>query len=57
VTVTVTLTKDLNVKGADFTAKRGLAVRNISLVTDKAKHIEGKINGQKSVILTNVVKK
>ena len=28
---TVTLIKDLDVKGAKFTAKRGTAVRNISL--------------------------
>ena len=30
----VTLIKDLNVKGANFTAKRGTPVRNISLVQD-----------------------
>ncbi len=54
---TVTLTKDLNVKGANFTAKRGTAVRNISLVADNTEHIEGKINGQKIVILTKFVKK
>lgn len=54
---TVTLTKDLNVKGANFTAKRGSAVRNILLVADNAEHIEGKINGQKIVILTKFVKK
>jgi len=54
---TVTLTKDLNVKGAGFTAKRGTAVRGISLVTDNPEHIEGKINGQQIVILTMFVKK
>jgi len=54
---TVTLTKDLNVKGANFTAKRGTAVRNISLVADNAEHIEGKVNGQQIVILTRFVKK
>ncbi|MBV1907027.1 MAG: alkylphosphonate utilization protein [Pseudomonadales bacterium] len=54
---TVTLTKDLNVKGADFTAKRGTAVRGISLVVDNAEHIEGKVNGQQIVILTKFVKK
>jgi len=53
----VTLTKDLNVKGANFTAKRGTAVRNISVVTDNAEHIEGKVNGQQIVILTKFVKK
>lgn len=54
---TVTLTKDLTVKGANFTAKRGTAVRNISLVESNPEHIEGKINGQQIVILTKFVKK
>lgn len=54
---TVTLIKDLNVKGANFTAKRGTAVRGISLVADNAEHIEGKVNGQQIVILTQFVKK
>jgi protein PhnA len=54
---TVTLTKDLNVKGANFTAKRGTAVRGISLVSDNAEQIEGKVNGQHIVILTQFVKK
>lgn len=54
---TVTLVKDLNVKGANFTAKRGTAVRGISLVADNPEHIEGKVNGQQIVILTQFVKK
>lgn len=54
---TVTLTKDLNVKGTSFTAKRGTAVRGISLVPDNAKQIEGRISGQQIVILTEFVKK
>lgn len=54
---TVTLIKDLNVKGAGFTAKRGTAVRGISLVPDKPEHIEGRVNGQQIVILTQFVKK
>ncbi len=54
---TVTLIKDLNVKGANFTAKRGTAVRGISLVPDNAKQIEGRISGQQIVILTEFVKK
>ena len=54
---TVVLIKDLNVKGAGFTAKRGTAVRNISLVHDNAEHIEGKVSGQQIVILTQFVKK
>jgi len=53
----VVLIKDLKVKGAGFTAKRGTAVRNISLVHDNPNHIEGKVNGQKIVILTQYVKK
>jgi protein PhnA len=53
----VTLTKDLTVKGANFTAKRGTAVRNISLVFDNEGQIEGRVNGQRIVILTKFVKK
>jgi protein PhnA len=54
---TVVLIKDLKVKGANFTAKRGTAVRRISLVADNPTHIEGKVNGQQIVILTQYVKK
>lgn len=54
---TVTLIKDLTVKGANFTAKRGTAIRGISLVPDNAGHIEGRVNGQQIVILTQFVKK
>lgn len=54
---TVTLIKDLNVKGANFTAKRGTAVRSISLVADNPDQIEGRVNGQQIVILTQFVKK
>lgn len=53
----VVLIKDLDVKGANFTAKRGAFMRNISLVHDNAEHIEGKINGQQVVIVTKYVKK
>jgi protein PhnA len=53
----VVLIKDLDVKGAGFTAKRGTAVRNISLVMDNADHIEGRVNGQQIVIITQYVKK
>jgi protein PhnA len=53
----VTLIKDLNVKGAGFTAKRGTTVRNISLSPDNEEHIEGRVNGQRIVILTKFVKK
>ncbi|WP_375279793.1 alkylphosphonate utilization protein [Pseudooctadecabacter sp.] len=54
---TVVLVKDLPVKGAGFTAKRGTAVRNISLDPDNAAHIEGKVEGQRIVILTEFVKR
>jgi protein PhnA len=54
---TVVLVKDLVVKGAGFTAKRGTAVRNISLVPENAAHIEGKVEGQRIVILTEFVKR
>ena len=54
---TVTLIKDLVVKGGGFTAKRGTAVRRISLVADNAAQIEGKVEGQHIVILTEFVKK
>ncbi|NQT68146.1 MAG: PhnA domain-containing protein [Desulfobacteraceae bacterium] len=54
---TVTLIKDLNVKGANFTAKRGTVVRGISLVADNPEHIEGSVEGRQIVILTKFVKK
>jgi len=54
---TVTLIKDLDVKGANFTAKRGTTVRGISLVLDNPEHIEGRVEGQRIVILTKFVKK
>jgi protein PhnA len=53
---TVTLIKDLPVKGAGFTAKRGTAVRNISL-TDNPEQIEGRVNGVRIVLLTQYLKK
>jgi len=53
---TVTLIKDLEVKGAGFTAKRGTAVRNIHL-TDNPEHIEGRVNGTSIVLLTCFLKK
>ncbi|MEE9347719.1 MAG: PhnA domain-containing protein [Robiginitomaculum sp.] len=53
---TVTLIKDLVVKGAGFTAKRGTAVRNISL-TDNPEHIEGRVNGTRIVLVSAFLKK
>ena len=52
----VTLIKDLEVKGGNFTAKRGTPVRNISL-TDNPEHIEGRVNGVRIVLLTQYLKK
>lgn len=54
---TVVLIKDLPVKGGGFTAKRGTAVHRISLVADNAGHIEGRVEGQRIVILAEFVKK
>ncbi|MCO4754435.1 MAG: PhnA domain-containing protein [Bacteriovoracaceae bacterium] len=52
----VTLIKDLDVKGANFTAKRGTMVKNISL-TDDPGLIEGKVNGTQIVLKTEFLKK
>ena len=54
---TVVLIKDLPVRGSSMVAKRGTAVRRISLVHDNAEHIEGKVDGIQIVILTKFVKK
>lgn len=54
---TVVITKDLDVKGTTFVAKRGTAVRNIGLVPDNAELIEGRVNGVKIQILTKFLKK
>jgi protein PhnA len=52
----VTLIKDLVVKGANFTAKRGTMVKNISL-TDNPLHVEGKVNGTRIVLISAYLKK
>ena len=54
---TVVLIKDLDVKGSSLNAKRGTAVRGIALVPHNHEHIEGKVEGQRIVILTKFVKK
>lgn len=54
---TVVLIKDLAVKGTSMVAKRGVAVRRISLDHNNPNHIEGKVDGQHIVILTQYVKK
>jgi protein PhnA len=53
---TITLIKDLDVKGAGFTAKRGTVVKNIAL-TENPKHIEGRVNGVRIVLVANFLKK
>ena len=53
----VVLIKDLDVKGANFTAKRGAAVHNIKVVWDNAEQIEGRVENQHIYILTQYVKK
>lgn len=53
---TVVLVKDLDVKGVSFIAKRGTAVRGISL-TNNPEHIEGRVNGTRIVIISAYVKK
>lgn len=52
----VTIIKDLNVKGGGFTAKRGTTVKNIVL-TDDPKLIEGRVNGTKIVLVSAYLKK
>lgn len=53
----VTVIKDLDVKGSSIVAKIGTAVRNIRLVHDNSEQIEGRVDGQSIVILTKFVKK
>lgn len=53
---TVTLAKDLVVKGAGFTAKRGTMVKNIGL-SSNPEHIEGKVNGVRVVLVAAYMKK
>ena len=52
----VTIIKDLEVKGAGFTAKRGCVVKNISL-TNNPKQIEGRVNGTRIVLVSKFLKK
>jgi protein PhnA len=52
----VTIIKDLEVKGAGFTAKQGTKVTNIHL-TSNPEQIEGRVNGVKIVLLSKFLKK
>ena len=53
----VSLIKDLDVKGSTLNAKMGTAVRNIRLDPNNSEFIEGRIDGQNIVILTKFVRK
>ena len=53
----VVLIKDLKVKGSSMVAKQGTAVRNIRLDHTNAEYIEGRVDGQTIVIITQYVKK
>ena len=53
----VVLIKDLKVKGSSIVAKQGTAVRNIRLDHENETYIEGKVDGQLIVIITEYVKK
>ena len=53
----VVLIKDLKVKGSSMVAKQGTAVRRISLDHENEKYIEGKVDGQQIVLVTDYVKK
>lgn len=53
----VVLIKDLPVKGSSMVAKRGTAIRRVSLDHENAEYIEGKVDGQQIVIITKYVKK
>jgi protein PhnA len=51
----VTIIKDLVVKGAGFTAKQGTTVKNIHIADSES--IEGRVNGVKIVLLSKFLKK
>ncbi|NLZ96313.1 MAG: PhnA protein [Bacteroidales bacterium] len=53
----VSLIKDLDVKGSSINAKMGTAVRNIRPDPNDPTHIEGRIDGQSIMILTKFVRK
>jgi protein PhnA len=53
----VTIIKDLPVKGAGFTAKQGTTVKNIKMVANDPTHIQGKVNGTTIFLKTEFLKK
>ena len=52
----VTLIKDLKVKGSSLTLKRGTLVKNIRL-TNSASEVEGRAGGSTMVLKTEFLKK
>jgi len=52
----VTIIKDLEVKGANFTAKRGTLVKGI-ILNGNPEQVEGKVNGTRIVLLSCFLKK
>jgi len=53
----ITIIKDLDVKGTSFVAKRGTVVKGIRLTQDDETHVEGKVNGTSIYIKTEFIKK
>lgn len=53
----IVILKDLEVKGAGFTAKRGTTVTRIGLAPGDVSHVEGRVNGTKIFIKTEFIKK
>ncbi|MBA1438801.1 MAG: PhnA domain-containing protein [Epsilonproteobacteria bacterium] len=53
----IVILKDLDVKGAGFTAKRGTTVTKIALPNDMDDHVEGRVNGVKIYLKTEFIKK
>ncbi len=53
----VSIIKDLVVKGAGFTAKQGTTVKNIRMAPGDPLHIQGKVNGTSIFIISAFLKK
>jgi len=53
----VSIIKDLVVKGAGFTAKQGTTVKNIRMVQGDPTHIQGRVNGTMIFIISAYLKK
>ncbi len=53
---TVTLIKDLDVKGTTFVAKRGTVVKNVR-ITGNGEHVEGRVNGTTIFLKASFLKK